>query len=72
MKGNGGVECVCGHKRETSSGLYYILDSSATARSVGERAVHEMCHVTQSSRGEYMPAWLMEGGAGSTASTKAR
>ena len=63
MKGNGGVECVCGHKRETSSGLYYILDSSATARSVGERAVHEMCHVTQTSRGEYMPAWLMEGGA---------
>ena len=62
-KGTGGGTCSCGHRLESSSGLYYVLESSYTAQFVGERAVHEMCHVTQLSRGEYLPAWLMEGGA---------
>ncbi|ACO63697.1 predicted protein [Micromonas commoda] len=63
FKGSGGKTCSCGHALESSAALYYILDSSTTAEVVGERAVHEMCHVTQMSRGEYFPTWLVEGGA---------
>ena len=63
MKGAGGRTCSCGHALESSAALYYVLDSSTTAQHVGERAVHEMCHVTQMSRGEYFPTWLVEGGA---------
>lgn len=62
-KGFGGRTCSCGHTVEASAGLYYVLDSGTNAEGVGERAVHEMCHVTQLSRGEYFPTWLIEGGA---------
>ena len=63
MKGAGGKTCSCGHTLESSAALYYVLGSGSTAQYVGERAVHEMCHVTQLSRGEYFPTWLIEGGA---------
>ena len=63
FKGGGGDDCACSHRRETSSGLYYILGSGNTAKLVGERGIHEMAHVTQMSRGEYFPDWLIEGGA---------
>ncbi len=65
FKGGGGRDCACGHSRESSAGLYYIIGSARSGASehVGERGIHEMAHVTQMSRGEYFPDWLKEGGA---------
>ena len=63
FKGGGGSDCACGHSRESSAGLYYIIARWGAPESVGERGVHEMAHVTQMSRGEYFPDWLTEGGA---------
>ena len=62
-KGKGGHGCACGQKKETSAALFYIMGSSDTGQFIGERGIHEMCHVVQMSRGEYFPAWLLEGGA---------
>jgi hypothetical protein len=63
FKGGGGMKCACSHLVETSAALYYLPSASDTGQSVGERAVHELCHAVQTKAGDNPPTWLMEGGA---------
>ena len=59
----GRSECCGGHNVNTRNGIYYIPSKTELAGTVSRLAAHEFVHTYQAMKGDYPPAWLMEGGA---------
>ena len=61
----GKSECCGGHNVNTRNGIYYTPSptNEMDDATLSVLAAHEFTHVYQAMKGDYPPAWLMEGGA---------
>jgi len=62
-RGMGAASCACSQTVSTGVGLYYGPGVGDTGSGLAYRAVHEYTHAVQGKFGDYVPQWLMEGGA---------